>query len=65
MVQFSQITVAEKKSNLYVVVHESTGIGKVWMFGVDVRQLDSYQVVNLQHNHILSDTASLCRVTVQ
>lgn len=43
----------KKGSNLYVVVHESTGICKVWMFGVDVRQLDSYQVVNLQQNDIL------------
>lgn len=34
--------------NLNVVVHEPASICKVWVFGIDVSQLDRYQVVNLE-----------------
>lgn len=36
--------------NLDVVVHESASVCKVWVFGIDVSQLDRHQVVNLEHN---------------
>lgn len=32
----------------YVIVHEAAGISKVGVFGVDVGQLNSNQVVNLK-----------------
>ena len=34
-------------SNLNIVIHDATGICKVWMFGVDVGQLNRNQVVDL------------------
>lgn len=37
-------------SHFYVIVHETTGIGKVGVFGVDIGQLNSNQVVNLKIN---------------
>lgn len=35
-------------TDLYIVIHDPTGIGKVWMFGVDVGQLYCNQVVHLR-----------------
>lgn len=36
--------------NLNVVVHEPTGICEVWVFGVDVSQLNRHKIVNLEHS---------------
>lgn len=35
------------RTYVYVVVHQATGVGEVWVLGVDVRQLDGHQVVDL------------------
>lgn len=37
-------------SYFYVVVHEAAGVSEVWVFGVDVSQLNSNQVVDLIRN---------------
>lgn len=34
-------------TDLYIVIHNPTGVCKVWMFGVDVGQLNCNQVMDL------------------
>lgn len=54
-------------SYLYVVVHYPTGICKIWVFGIDVGQLNGYQIVNLgekERNKTIqsSEVSPLCSV---
>ena len=43
----------EAVSHLYVVVHDSTRVSKVWVLGVDVSQLYGNQVMNLEQVRLI------------